>query len=93
MIQNNPQKIYTRKYLVIMETKNSNFHTSLYISEIQKLAFHLPYLRIIGINHCGDSSLTAFKCHGSFQDVLCFRYYAERLVASFPIKYNHNNTV
>ena len=32
-------KIYTRKELVMMETKKSDFHTSFYILAIQKLAF------------------------------------------------------
>ena len=66
-------KIYTRKELVMTETTISNFHTSLYIPAIQKLAFHIPYVQIMVTNHCG----------GSFKDVLCHRDYAERLVASF----------
>ena len=46
-------KIYTRKELVIMETTIYDFHTSFYIPAIQKLDFHLPYVRILGTNHCG----------------------------------------
>ena len=34
-------KIYTRKELVMMETKNSDIHTSFYILAIQKLGFQL----------------------------------------------------
>ena len=45
-------KIYTRKELVMMETTISDFHTSYYIPAIQKLAFHLPHVRIHGTNHC-----------------------------------------
>ena len=41
-------KIYTRKELLIMKTTISNFYTSLYIPEIQKLAFHLPHVQILG---------------------------------------------
>ena len=48
-------KIYTRKDLVIMETTIYNFRTSFYIPEIQKLAFHIPNVQILGTNHCGDS--------------------------------------
>ena len=33
-------KIYTRKEIVMIETKNSNFHTNLYIPAIQNLAFN-----------------------------------------------------
>ena len=67
-----------------METTIYDFHTSFYITEIHKLVFHIPHAQIMGTNHCGESCLTAFKLRESFQDVLCRRDYAERLVASFP---------
>ena len=76
-------KIYTRKELVMTETTISDFHTSFYIPGIQKLAFHLPHVRIIGTNHCGEMRHTAFKRHELFQDVLCCRDYADRVIASF----------
>ena len=79
-------KIYTRKELVMTETAISNFHTSFYIPEIQKLAFYITHVQILGKNHCGDFRWTAFKRRESFQDVLCLRDYAERVVASFPQK-------
>ena len=84
-------KTYTRKELVMMETTISNFHTSLYIPAIQKLAFHLPHVRILGTNHCGELRRTAFKRRELFQDVLCCRDYAEKVVASFvnQIKYEY----
>ena len=47
-------KIYTRKELVMMETTISESHTSFYIPTIQKLAFNLPHVRILGTNHCGE---------------------------------------
>ena len=90
LLQENPQKIYTRKELVMTETTIYNFHTSFYIPTIQKLAFHIPHIKILGTNHRGNSHKTAFKCRGSFQDVLYRHDYAERLVAIFPKKYNHN---
>ena len=58
--------------------------TIFYIPEIQKLAFHIPYVQIMDTNHCGESRRTAFKRRKLFQDVLCRRDYAERVVASFP---------
>ena len=76
-------KIYTRKELVIMETTISDFNTSFYIPTIQKLAYHLPHVRILGTNHCGEMRRTAFKRHELLQYVLCRRDYAERVVASF----------
>ena len=77
------RKIYTRKELLMTETTISNFHTGLYIPAIQKLAFHLPHGRILGTNHCGEVRHTAFKQHKLFHDVLCYSYYAERVVISF----------
>ena len=53
--------IYTRKELVIMETTISDFHTIFYIPAIQKFAFHLPHVIILGTNHCGEMRRTAFK--------------------------------
>ena len=40
-------------------------------------------MRIIGTNHCGGMRRTAFKQRELFQDVICCRGYAERVVASF----------
>ena len=66
-----------------METNISDFCTSFYIPDIQQLAFHLPHVRILGTNHCGEMRRTAFKRRKLFQDILCRRDYAERAVASF----------
>ena len=76
-------KIYTRKELVIMETTISDFYTSFYIPAIQKSAFHIPHVRILGTNHCGEMQRTAFKRRDLFQYVLCRCDYAERVVACF----------
>ena len=66
-----------------METTIFGFHTSLYIPAIQKLAFHVPHVRILGTNHCGSMRRTAFKRRELFQDVLCCCNYTERVVAIF----------
>ena len=76
-------KIYTRKELVMMETTISEFHTSFYIPAIQKLAFHIPHVQILGTNNCGEMRHTAFKQRELFQDVLCRRDYSERVVPNF----------
>ena len=65
------------------ETTISDFHTSFYILAIHKLAFHLSHVRILGTNHCGELRRTAFKQRELFQDVICRRDYAERVLASF----------
>ena len=80
------KKIYTRKELFMTKTTISHFHTSFYIPAIQKLAFHLPNVRILGTNHCGELRQTAFKRRELFQGVLFRRDYAERVVASFANK-------
>ena len=43
-------------------------------------------MRMIGTNHCDEMRRTAFKRRELFQDVLCRRDYAERVVASFANK-------
>ena len=64
-------------------TAISDFCTIFYIPAIQKLSFHLPHLRILGTNHCGEMRHTSFKRRELYQDVLYRRYYAERVVARF----------
>ena len=60
-----------------METTINYFHN------IQRLAFHLPYVRILGTNHYGELRCTAFKRRELFQYFLCRRDYAERVVTRF----------
>ena len=50
------KNIYTRKELVMMGKTIFNLHTYFYIPEIQKLAFHVPHIQILGTNHWGESS-------------------------------------
>ena len=75
--------IYTRKYLVMMETKIYDLHTSFYIPAIQKLDFHLPHVSILGTNHCVEMRRKDFKGRELFQFVICRRNYSEGLVANF----------
>ena len=76
-------KIYTRKEPGMMETKISEFRTSFYIPAIQKLAFRLPHVCILGTNHRSEMRRTDFKRREFFQDVLCRCDCAERVVANF----------
>ena len=66
-----------------METTIPGFCTRLYIPAIRGLDFHLPHVRILGTNHCGEMRRTSFKRRELFQDVLCRRDYDERVVARF----------
>ena len=45
--------------------------------------FNLPHVHILGTNHCGEMRQTAFKIRELLQDIICRRYYAERVVESF----------
>ena len=72
----------------MMQTNITNFHTSFHIPAINKLAFHIPHVKILGTNHCGDSRQTSFKHCEYYQDMLCFHHCSERVVAIFSIKYN-----
>ena len=67
----------------MMKKSIDDFHTSFYIPSIQKLAFHLPYVRILGTHNCGKTRHEALKHCRVFQDMLCCRYYSEIVVASF----------
>ena len=78
-----PTKLYTIKELVMTETSIDDFHTSLYIPEIQKLAFHLPHIRILSTNHCDSTLREAFKRRIEYQDLLCCHDYSERVIGSF----------
>ena len=65
------------------ETTIYDFRTRFYIPAIKKLAFHLPHVRILGTNHCGEMRRTAFKGRELFQDILCHYDYTERVVSIF----------
>ena len=62
------------------------FHRRFYIPAIQKLAFDLPHVRNIGMNHCGKIFWEEFKHRAAYQGVLCHRDYAQRVVDIFAHK-------
>ena len=64
-------KLYNIKEIFMMETSTADLYTRFYIPSIQKIVFHLPHVRILGTNHCGNTHLKELKrCIGK-QDVLC----------------------
>ena len=81
-----PAKLYTIKERVVTETSIAYFHRSFCIPEIQTLAFHIPRVRILGTNHCGNTRQKSFKCCSAKQDVLCRCDYYDTVVASFAQK-------
>ena len=65
-----------------MESSIVDFHQDLYIPEIQKLSFHLPYVRILVTHHCGNTRQEVFNCCSYFHDVLWHWYYEDCVVDS-----------
>ena len=54
-------KLYTRKVLVLLETSITQFNEKNYTPAIQKLAFHLPNVCILGTHHRGKEHHETFK--------------------------------
>ena len=79
-------KIFTRKELVMMETKISNFHTSFYIPDIQKLVLHIPHVQILGTSHCGYSHQTTFNPQPFLKMCYVAVIMLRRQLLLFPIK-------
>ena len=79
-------KLYTRIEIVMMQRSINDFHTSFYIPAIKKLSFHLPNVRIIGTNNCGNTCHEAFKLCISNNYVLFHSDYDGRVVASVAQK-------
>ena len=61
-----------------METPISKFHERFYIPAMKNLAYHLPYLRIFGTNHCGKETQREFHNRDSYEYVKHQCDYAEQ---------------
>ena len=57
------------------------------------MAFHVPHVNILGNHNCGKERREAFNIQGESHDIFCMLNYAERVVSSFPSKYNNSTTV
>ena len=69
--------------MLLLNTSIADFHKKYYKPAIEKLAFHLPHVIILGTNHCGKLRKKAFKRRMSSFDAKSRHDYAERLVAEF----------
>ena len=76
-------KVYIQKEVVLLGTSITESHEMFYILAIQKLAFLLPHVRILGTHHCDKEHRDAFKRRYHLYDVLCHCAYEEQLVYSF----------
>ena len=87
------EKTYTRKELVMMETSIVDFHQQFHIPAIQTFVLHLLDVHTIGTHHCGNLLLNSLNRRSVYHNVLCHRYCAELLLASFCTKLNLNTIV
>ena len=80
-------KVYTKKELTLLETSIKEFYEKVNIPEIQKMAFILPNVHILGTHHYGEKSVIHLNvveiCMMFYADVLCPLDYEERLVSIF----------
>ena len=60
-----------------------DLHHQFYIPAIQKIAFHLLHVFIIGTYPCFNTHGEAFKRCSYFQDLLCRLDYSESVLARF----------
>ena len=79
-------KVHKRKMLVLKERIIAEFHKNFYKPVIQKLAFHLPHVRMLGTNNCGKMCREYFKARQDKKDVITRRDYAEQLTEKFPVQ-------
>ena len=63
-----------------------DFNQGFYIPDIQKLAFRLPHVSILGTHQCVNMLRDVFRYRLAFQDLLCHSDYAELVVARFSQK-------
>ena len=54
-------KLYERAKLFSMQRKISDFHNEFYIKQIEKLAYHRSYYKILGKHHVADVRHKAFE--------------------------------
>ena len=71
-------KLYERVKLFSMQRKIGDFHSEFYIKQIEKLAYHRCYYKILGKNHVADVRHKAFDSTPG--DIITRSDYAERFV-------------
>ena len=77
-------KISDRKHLSRLTRPIGDFHRNFYLPALEKLAYHVPYIRILSNAYCGALRDHAFQqSPGSAKTK---RDYAERLLAAFNLE-------
>ena len=77
-------QVYTRKHLILKNHPIGGFMHLYYLQALKKLAYHLPYVRMLGKEMCKMSRKSAFlSMPGSIQT---HHDYAEHLMARFNLE-------
>ena len=71
-------KIYTNKVLAFIEETIYKFIKYYYIPEIEKIAFHLAHIQIIGKDKCGVTIKDAMKSHHPQKEIRVRKQYTEK---------------
>ena len=69
-------KLHEIVKLFFMQRKIGDFHSEFYIKQIEKLAYHRSYYKILGKNHVADVRHKAFE--STLGDISTWSDYAER---------------
>jgi len=76
-------KVYKRKELVLLTESVSNFHQNYYKPAIEKLAYHLAHVKILGTNHIGLTRREALSMRHEKKDIKVQHDFVDILVAAF----------
>eukprot|EP00957_Ditylum_brightwellii_P081621 6209078-Ditylum_brightwellii.AAC.1 len=76
-------KFHKRKELVLFDESVSSFHQLYYKPAIEKLAYHLPHMQIVGTKHIGSARRDAMLRCNEKKDIKVWCDFADRFVAEF----------
>ena len=82
-------KLHARVKLFCMQRKIGDFHKDFYIQQIEKLAYHRSYYKILGKHHVSDVRHKSFESTPG--DISTWSDYAERFGFDPTVKYRMNS--
>ena len=72
-----------------MQSKIGDFHKDFYIKQIENLAYHRSYYKILGNHHVADFRHKSFESTPG--DIITWSDYAERFGLILTVKYRMNS--
>jgi hypothetical protein len=82
-------KVRTRKHLTLLTQSIDDFMKNYYLVALEEYAYHLPQVRILSKNYCGQMQLNWFnKSPGALKTT---HNYAERMSAAFNFEAQHEH--